>query len=170
MAWALAVGTVVGPVHLHFQFVSKAGRGSLLWSSYKDTSEGGTLWDPLTTKMQLQSKADFLCCSRFLSKSAAGSTWGQKDDTSVGSRVLLFYHTGHLWGLLHGTYLGSLYQPLELRLCWWWDTHMDFQGRQRDPRSHLERGGLGLWTLFMPIFGSSVNSQRVHVFSVWAAV
>lgn len=54
----LAVGTIGGPVHLHFQFVSKAGRGSPLCSSYKDTSEGGTLWDPPATKMQLQSKAD----------------------------------------------------------------------------------------------------------------
>lgn len=38
---------------------------------------------------------------------------------------------------------------------------MDFQGRQTDPTWREEDWACGH---FMPIFGSSVNSQTVHVF------
>lgn len=149
--------------------VSKAGRGSLLWSSYKDTSEGGTLWDPLATKMQLQSKADFYAALVSLANLQQVAP-GDKRMTQVLDPEYCFSTTLVIYEVSFMAHTWEAFTSL-----WDWGcvgdeipTWISKGGREiPDSTWREEDWGCGhcSWLcLFMPILDSSVNSQRVHVF------
>lgn len=142
----------MAPVHLHSFSLSVSNTGrerKQLCSFYRDAAEGGTLWDPPATKMQLQSNADFCAGLVPLAGSRRGAGMTRVLDAEYCTSTTLVIHKV--------SFMPRTWEAFPSLWTWAFagdesaQTHIDFQGRQADPRPHLKSGGVGLWTLHMVV-------------------